>query len=89
VSRALSAFCKTICVIGYSRTRDNTDNVTDLEKRASFDRLERATWDVCFLVSIFQVREEFVSFFVSFLTSARNASIAFIVSIPHHASMDG
>jgi len=64
-------------------------SVTDLEKRASFDRLERATLDVCFLVSIFQVREEFVSFFVSFLTSALNASIAFIVSIPRHASMDG
>ncbi len=31
---------------------------TDLQKRANFDRMERSTWDVCFLVLIFQVREE-------------------------------
>jgi hypothetical protein len=61
---------------------------TDLEKRAKFDRLERATWDVCFLVLIFQVREEFVSFFVSFLMRAFNAPIALILSISLHASMD-
>jgi hypothetical protein len=61
---------------------------TDLEKRASFDRLERATWDVCFLVSIFQVREEFVSFFVSFRARSLNALIAFIVSIPRHVAKD-
>jgi hypothetical protein len=48
---------------------------TGLEKRANFDRLERATWDVSFLVLIFQVREEFVSFFVSFLTRALNAQV--------------
>jgi hypothetical protein len=58
---------------------------TDLQKRASLDLLEGATWDVCFLVSIFQVREEVVSFF----TSTLNAAIAFIVSTPRHASMDG
>jgi Resolvase, N terminal domain len=45
------------------------------EKRANFDRLERATWDVCFLVLIFQVREEFVSFLVSFLTRTLNVGI--------------
>ncbi len=61
---------------------------TDLEKRAKFDRLERATWDVCFLVLIFQVREEFVSFFVSFLMRAFITPIALIVSISLHASMD-
>ena len=61
---------------------------TDLEKRAKFDRLERATWDVCFLVLIFQVREEFVSFFVSFLMRAVNTPIALILSISLHASMD-
>ena len=39
--------------------------VTEQIFGAICERLERATWDVCFLVSIFQVREEFVSFFVS------------------------
>ena len=62
---------------------------TDRENRASLDRLERTTKDVCFLVSILQVREQVVSFYVSFPESALNASIALIVSIPRHASMDG
>ena len=62
---------------------------TDRENRASLDRLERTTEDVCFLVSILQVREQVVSFYVSFPESALNASIALIVSIPRHASMDG
>src|SRR5208337_1604624 len=61
---------------------------TDRENRASLDRLERTTKDV-FLVSILQVREQVVSFYVSFPESALNASIALIVSIPRHASMDG
>jgi hypothetical protein len=54
---------------------NTTIDDTGLEKRANFDRLERATWDVSFLVLIFQVREEFVSFFVSFLTRALNAQM--------------
>ena len=62
---------------------------TDRENRASLDRLERTTKDVCFLVSILQVREQVVSFYVSFPESALNASIALIVSIPRDASMDG
>src|SRR5271157_6214659 len=62
---------------------------TDRENRASLDRLERTTKDACFLVSILQVREQVVSFYVSFPESALNASIALIVSIPRHASMDG
>jgi hypothetical protein len=61
---------------------------TGLEKRANFDRLEGATSDVSFVVLIFHVREEFVSFFVSFPTRALNAPLAFIVSILLHASMD-
>ena len=54
---------------------------TDRENRASLDRLERTPKDVCFLVSILQVREQVVSFYVSFPESALNASIALIVSI--------
>jgi hypothetical protein len=56
-------------------TSSKVTSDTGLEKRANFDRLERATWDVSFLVLIFQVREEFVSFFVSFLTRALNAQM--------------
>ena len=55
---------------------------TDRENRASLDRLERTPKDVCFLVSILQVREQVVSFYVSFPESALNASIALLVSIP-------
>jgi hypothetical protein len=72
-----------------SLIRGRHNGETDRENRASLDRLERTTKDVCFLVSILQVREQVVSFYVSFPESALNASIALIVSIPRHASMDG
>ena len=63
---------------------------TDRENRASLDRLERTTKDVCFLVSILQVREQVVSFYV-LLPRERTECIliALIVSTPCHASMDG
>jgi hypothetical protein len=62
---------------------------TEREISAVFERLGSATKDLCFLVSILQVRAKVVSFSVSFPKSALNASIAIIVWIPRRASMDG
>jgi len=62
---------------------------TEREISAVLERLGSATKDLCFLVSILQVRAKVVSFSVSFPKSALNASIAIIVWIPRRASMDG
>jgi hypothetical protein len=51
--------------------------------------MESATKDISFLVSILQVCEQVVSFSVSFPKGAPNALMAFIVSIPRRASMQG
>jgi hypothetical protein len=69
--------------------RFSTGAGTEREISAVFERLGSATKDLCFLVSILQVRAKVVSFSVSFPKNALNASIAIIVWIPRRASMDG
>jgi len=61
---------------------------TEQEISAIFEHQESATKDLCFLVSILQVRAKVVSFSVSFPKSTLHALIAFLVSIPRRASMD-
>jgi len=61
---------------------------TEQEISAIFEHQESATKDLCFLVSILQVRAQVVSFSVSFPKSTLHALIAFFVSIPRRASMD-
>ncbi len=63
--------------------------VAEQEISAVVERLGSTTKDLCFLVSILQVRAKVVSFSVSFPKSALNASIAFIIWIPRCAPMDG
>ncbi|MGO8901100.1 MAG: hypothetical protein ACLQU5_22500 [Isosphaeraceae bacterium] len=62
---------------------------TEREISANIEHQESATKDLCFLVSILQVRAKVVSFSVSFPKSTLHALIAFLVSIPRRASMDG
>jgi hypothetical protein len=62
---------------------------TEREISAVFERLGSATKDLCFLVSILQVRAKIVSFSVSFPKSTLHALITFLVSIPRRVSMDG
>src|SRR5271157_6025788 len=62
---------------------------TEREISANIEHQESATKDLCFLVSILQVRAKVVSFSVSFPNSTLHALIAFLVLIQRRASMDG
>ena len=61
---------------------------TEQEISSSFEHLEGDTKDVCFLVSIFQVRVRVVSFSVSFPKSTLHAWVSFLVSILRRAPMN-
>jgi hypothetical protein len=63
--------------------------VAKREISANIEHQESATKDLCFLVSILQVGAKVVSFSVSFPKSTLHALIAFLVLIPHRASVDG
>ena len=71
------------------QVRSGACSGTEREISANIEHQESATKDLCFLVSILQVRAKVVSFSVSFPNSTLHALIAFLVLIPRRASMDG